>query len=70
MCVLSLVRVLRSHIPGGKKAKQKQYCNKFNKDLKNDPHQKKKKKEEEEKEEREWGRKREGGLAKQQRLCL
>ena len=69
MCVLSLVRVLRSHIPGGKKAKQKQYCNKFNKDLKNDPHQKKKK-EEEEKEEREWGRKREGGLAKQQRLCL
>ena len=44
MCVLSLVRVLRSHIPGGKKAKQKQYCNKFNKDLKNDPHQKKKKK--------------------------
>ena len=42
---LSLVLVLRSHMPPGKKeknkTKQKQYCNKFNKDLKNGPHQKK-----------------------------
>ena len=44
MCVLSLVRALRSHMPGGKITKQKQYYNKFSKDLKNDPHQKKKKK--------------------------
>ena len=34
--VRSLVRELRSHMPHGKKqnAKQKQYCNKFNKDFK------------------------------------
>ena len=48
--VLSLVRELRSHMPRSQKQtnkqptpiKQKQYCNKFNKDLKkNGPHQKK-----------------------------
>ena len=42
--VQSLVRELRSHIPRGKKnpknIKQKQYCNKLNKHLKNGPHQK------------------------------
>ena len=45
--VRSLVGELRSHMPSGKtKTKnpehkqQKQYCNKFNKDSKNDPHQK------------------------------
>ena len=34
-----------THAWGGKKQniKQKQYCNKFNKDFKNGPHQKKKK---------------------------
>ena len=34
--VRSLVRELRSHMPHGKKqnTKQKQYCNKFNKDFK------------------------------------
>ena len=34
------------HAPGpkNKNIKQKQYCNKFNKDFKNGPHQKKKKK--------------------------
>ena len=40
--VWSLVGVLRSHMPGGqktKKVKQKQYCNKLNKDLTNGPHQ-------------------------------
>ena len=46
--VQSLVGELRSHMPGGKKQqnktkektpiKQKEYCNKFNKDLKNGPH--------------------------------
>ena len=38
--VRSLVRELRSHIPPGQKnqnVKQKQYCNKFNKDFKNGP---------------------------------
>ena len=39
--VRSLVGELRSHIPCGKNIKQKQYCNKFNKDLKkNGLHQK------------------------------
>ena len=39
----SLVRELRSHMPQGQKEKkpknlkQKQYCNKFNKDFKNGP---------------------------------
>ena len=39
----SLVSKLRSHMPCGQKSqniKQKQHCNKFNKDLKNGPHQK------------------------------
>ena len=39
----SLVSKLRSHMPHGQKSqniKQKQYCNKFNKDFKNGPHQK------------------------------
>ena len=43
--VRSLVGELRSHMPHGQKnqnIKQKQYCNKFNKDFKNCPHQKKK----------------------------
>ena len=38
-----LVREPRSHMPCGQKTKnikQKQYCNKFNKDFKNCPHQK------------------------------
>ena len=41
--VLSLVEELRSHLPCGPKKektiffKQKQYCNKFNKDFKNGP---------------------------------
>ena len=38
--VQSLVEELRSHMPCGQKnqsIKQKQYCNKFNKDLKNSP---------------------------------
>ena len=41
--VWSLVRQLRSHMTCGQKPKpkQKQYCNKFNKDFKNSPHQKK-----------------------------
>ena len=48
--VQSLVGELRSHRPRGQKKqniKQKQYCNKFNEDFKNGPHQKnlKKKKE-------------------------
>ena len=40
------------HAPGpkNKNIKQKQYCNKFNKDFKNGPHQKKKKKLKKEKE--------------------
>ena len=41
--VPSLVWELRSHMLCSKKKqnrKQKQYCNKFNKDFKNDPHQK------------------------------
>ena len=41
--VRSLVRELRSHMPRGQKKqniKQKQYCNKFNKEFKNGPHQK------------------------------
>ena len=42
--VQSLVGERRSHMPCGQKAKQKQYCNKFNKHFKNGPHQKKKKK--------------------------
>ena len=62
---LSLVLVLRSHMPPGKKeknkTKQKQYCNKFNKDLKNGPHQKK----EEEEKRREGMGKKEGGRAGQ-----
>ena len=43
--VQSLVGELRATVPQCqktktlKKKKQKQYCNKFNKDLKNDPHQ-------------------------------
>ena len=44
--VPSLVGELRSYIPWGQKnqnIKQKQYCNKFNQDFKNGPHQKKKK---------------------------
>ena len=42
--VRSLVGELRSHVPHSQKTKtkQKQYCNKFNKDFKNGPHQKKK----------------------------
>ena len=41
--VRSLVGNLRSHMPRSQKTKkQKQYCNKFNKDFKNGPHQKKK----------------------------
>ena len=42
--VQSLVGELRSPMPRGQKnqnIKQKQYCNKFNKDFKNGPHQKK-----------------------------
>ena len=46
--IRSLVRELTSHMPFGQKKKkknwnikQKQYCNKFNKDFENDPHQKK-----------------------------
>ena len=39
--VQSLVRELRSHMPWGQKKRHK-YCNKFNKDFKNGPHQKKK----------------------------
>jgi len=43
--VQSLVRELRSHMkPRSQNKKQKQYCNKLNKDFKNDPHQKEKKK--------------------------
>ena len=41
--VRSLVGELRSHMPQGpenQSIKQKQYCNKFNKDFKNGPHQK------------------------------
>ena len=39
--VPSPVRELRSHMPWGQKnKKQKQYCNKFNKDFKNSPLQK------------------------------
>ena len=40
-----VVRELRFHIskPKAQNIKQKQYCNKFNKDLKKCPHQKKKK---------------------------
>ena len=43
--VQSLVGELRSHMPHSQKyqsIEQKQYCNKFNKDFKNGPHQKKK----------------------------
>ena len=38
--VSSLVVELRSHMPCAKKnkTKEKQYCNKFNKDCKNGPH--------------------------------
>ena len=39
-----LHRDLRSHMPQGQKSqkiKQKQYCNRFNKDFKNGPHPKK-----------------------------
>ena len=40
--VQSLVEELRSHISCGQKTKekQKQCCNKFNEDFKNDPYQK------------------------------
>ena len=41
--VRSLVREIRSHMPQEQKnqnIKQKRYCNKFNKDFKNGPHQK------------------------------
>ena len=41
--IWSLVRELRTHMPHGQQPqniKQKQYCNKFNKDFKNDLHQK------------------------------
>ena len=41
--VWSLVRELRSHLPQSRKnqtIKQRQYCNKFNKDFKTGPHQK------------------------------
>ena len=40
------LRELRPHMPRGQntKTKQKQYCNQFNKDFKNGPHQKKKNK--------------------------
>ena len=39
--ILSLVEKLRSHLPYAQepKQKQKQYCNKFNKNFKNGPHQ-------------------------------
>ena len=43
MQVRSLVRDLRSHLPCSQKKqnmKQKKYCNKFNKDFKNGPHEK------------------------------
>ena len=43
--VQSLVREMRSHMPRGQKyqnIKHKQYCNKFNEDIKNGPHKKKK----------------------------
>ena len=41
MWVQSLAREPRSHMPHGKKSiKQKQCCNKFNKDFKSDPHKK------------------------------
>ena len=41
--VRSLVEELRSHMPHNKNTKHKAeaYCNKFNKDFKNGPHQKK-----------------------------
>ena len=41
--VRSLVGELKSHAsrPKNQNVKQKQYCNKFNKDFKNGPHQKK-----------------------------
>ena len=42
--VRSLVMKLKSHMPHSQKKqniKQKQYCNMFNKDFKNGPHQKK-----------------------------
>ena len=45
--VPSLVGELRSHMTWGQKKqniKQKQYCNKYNKDFKNGPHPKKEKK--------------------------
>ena len=46
--VQSLAKELRSHILHSQKnpqnIKKKQYCNKFSKDFKNDPHQKKEKK--------------------------
>ena len=40
--ILSLVEELRSHLPHAQepKQKQKQYCNKFNKNFKNGPRQK------------------------------
>ena len=41
MCIRSLVGELRSHLPHGQNIKQKWYCNKFNKDFKNGPHQEK-----------------------------
>ena len=38
------VKIPHSSWPKKQNIKQKQYCNKFNKDFKNNPHQKKKKK--------------------------
>ena len=37
-------KILRASWPKNQNIKQKQYCNKFNKDFKNGPHQKKRKK--------------------------
>ena len=37
-------KIARASWPKNQNIKQKQYCNKFNKDFKNGPHQKKKKK--------------------------
>ena len=42
--IQSLIGEPRSHMPQGQQTEhkqQKQYCNKFNKDFKNGPHQKK-----------------------------
>ena len=50
--VRSLVGELRFHMPLDQKVKQKQYCNKFNKNFKNGSHKKKKNLKDEEEEER------------------